>query len=386
MSINSTDDQYQFNMDDPLCAQYETYTLGRFIYIIKATLIATLGTIANAVLVYVFCTKRAKSTPATLYPTVLAILDLSICFEYILLFGVDAIVSYVKIESLFTLYYLYIIPAYVLSRITQLAIPYMLIFATLERLVWTYGKIKNKYLKVLYSTSGRHWTVIVTMTICCLLRLPTAIAMEVGSYPLCDDFFRTLTTQPRSWVSQSTFYQFFDFDIMTVAQTCIPFFLLIVLNMIIVKKFCEKNETKRDDLSVCSNSPPPSQSAQKHLLLDDSPRKISALVTLQPLRTMSDSVRSAIYTMAAIVFSYLISNTLHLVLTILERTHHPLLIDEEDALKSSTFHTFFSDMVSFVYMFTSAIRILIYYGCNPVIRKDIQQFFHKKHKTMAVDV
>lgn len=42
---------------------------------------------------------------------------------------------------------------------------------------------------------------------------------------------------------------------------------------------------------------------------------------------------------------------------------------------SSTFHTFFSDLVSFVYMFTSAIRIVIYYLCNPKIRGDLIDFF-----------
>ncbi|KJH48551.1 hypothetical protein DICVIV_05347 [Dictyocaulus viviparus] len=55
---------------------------------------------------------------------------------------------------------------------------------------------------------------------------------------------------------------------------------------------------------------------------------------------------------------------------------HPLLHDTEDPLLSSTFHTFFSDAVSFVYMFTSAIRILIYFGCNPVIRSHILNILH----------
>lgn len=40
------------------------------------------------------------------------------------------------LQSLYELYYAYSIPVFTLSRFVQLAIPYMLIFATLERLLW----------------------------------------------------------------------------------------------------------------------------------------------------------------------------------------------------------------------------------------------------------
>ncbi|KAK6043187.1 hypothetical protein COOONC_19308 [Cooperia oncophora] len=98
-------------------------------------------------------------------------------------------------------------------------------------------------------------------------------------------------------------------------------------------------------------------------------------LSIRPVKSVSASVRSAIMTMVAIVASYLISNTLHLILTVMERSDHPILHDTEDPLQASTFHTFFSDMVSFVYMFTSAIRLLIYFFCNPAIRGDILNFF-----------
>lgn len=109
---------------------------------------------------------------------------------------------------------------------------------------------------------------------------------------------------------------------------------------------------------------------------------------------------SAIYTMVSIVASYLICNTLHLILTVLERyvksflyyTHNKpirkrsllflssdsdLLKDPNDPGLASTFHTRFSDIVSFVYMFTSAMRLLIHYFCNSTIRSDINGYFCK---------
>lgn len=87
-------------------------------------------------------------------------------------------------------------------------------------------------------------------------------------------------------------------------------------------------------------------------------------------------MRSAVLTMTAIVASYLISNTLSLILTILERTDSDLLKDSNDETLASTFHSTFSDIVSFTYMFTSAVRIIIYYICNPSIRTDLNEYFN----------
>nr|CDJ81128.1 Protein FRPR-7 [Haemonchus contortus] len=349
------------NEFDPLCAQYETYTTARFIFITLATVIACLGTAANLLLMHIFSFKKAASTPATLYPTILAFLDFAICLEYLLLFGVDAIVCFLRVESLFVLYYMYIIPAYVASRVTQLAIPYMLIFATLERLVWTSGNVRSRFLLAMLSTSGRYFTAIISLLVCVALRLPTAFAIEVAVYPECEDFFRTMTTQPRAWTNDSEIYYFFDFHLMTIAQTLVPFIILFALNIVIIRKLTKTTQSKKE-------------------LICDTGSKMDSLNTvillsIRPVKSVSASVRSAIMTMVAIVASYLISNTLHLILTVMERSDHPILHDTEDPLLSSTFHTFFSDMVSFTYMFTSAIRLLIYFICNATIRADILKFF-----------
>uniref|UniRef100_A0A0M3IPK2 G_PROTEIN_RECEP_F1_2 domain-containing protein n=1 Tax=Ascaris lumbricoides TaxID=6252 RepID=A0A0M3IPK2_ASCLU len=88
---------------------------------------------------------------------------------------------------------------------------------------------------------------------------------------------------------------------------------------------------------------------------------------------MTNPVRDAIYAMMIIVTTYLISNSLHLILTILERSKSSLLRDPMDANMASTFHTVFSDTVSFVYMFTSAIRLIIYCICDPTTRNDVKR-------------
>lgn len=116
----------------------------RFLFLSGASVLALLGLAANLFLFVLFSTRQSRegtNTPATLYPRVLALLDACICAVYILLFGADAAVVYLRSRSLFLLYHMYIVPAFVLARMAQLAIPYMLIFASLERLVWIGGKL-----------------------------------------------------------------------------------------------------------------------------------------------------------------------------------------------------------------------------------------------------
>uniref|UniRef100_A0A914C3D6 Uncharacterized protein n=1 Tax=Acrobeloides nanus TaxID=290746 RepID=A0A914C3D6_9BILA len=74
---------------------------------------------------------------------------------------------------------------------------------------------------------------------------------------------------------------------------------------------------------------------------------------------MNPAVKSVIYTMLDIITSYLVSNTLHLVLSVLKRSYSHFLKNPKEPELDSTFHTVFSDLVSFVYMFTSAIRLVI---------------------------
>lgn len=45
------------------------------------------------------------------------------------------------LQSLFRLYHVYVVPAFAISKVNQMAIPYMLILATLERLVWVTNEL-----------------------------------------------------------------------------------------------------------------------------------------------------------------------------------------------------------------------------------------------------
>ncbi|KAF7638439.1 hypothetical protein Mgra_00002117 [Meloidogyne graminicola] len=310
---------------------YETYNLARFLFVSIAS--------------------------------IFAFFDSCICSVYILLFGVDAISFGIRIKTLFIFYHWYIIPAFVIARIAQLAIPYMLIFASLERLIWIEGKLNNcSIIQHLYSIKGRKITIIITLFICIILRLPTLWAITIHYYPNCKDFFRSLSAGPSDWVFKSQFYQFYDFHLLSVAQTVFPFFLLLTINLIVIRRVSKSNNNNNNSFNKTTKTLNKSFNLNKR---KSSSFRINKL-------TFNGPVRSAVYTMVCIVCTYLISNSLHLILCILEKSNSLLLKDPTDPSLASTFHTVFSDAVSFVYMFTSAIRILIYYSCNQQIRIKIK--------------
>lgn len=81
-----------------LCGYTEEAGTGRFIFITLSSILALIGSGANVLLFYVFTFRTVPSTPPTLYPTFLSLLDTLICTFYVLFFGVDIFAIYLKIE------------------------------------------------------------------------------------------------------------------------------------------------------------------------------------------------------------------------------------------------------------------------------------------------
>lgn len=87
----------------------------------------------------------------------------------------------------------------------------------------------------MYSVRGRHITVAISLLICISLRLPTFWATKVYEYPKCEDFFRSKTASAAPWVRENLIYHVYDFHLLSIAQTVIPFFLLFTLNIVSFK-------------------------------------------------------------------------------------------------------------------------------------------------------
>lgn len=113
----------------------------RFPIIASATLLALFGCCANLLLFYIFvwrptAMEGAKYAHSNLYLAVLALLDFLLCVVYVLLFGVKTIAAYWHWEAVFLFVWSYKLLVFAVSRMIQLAIPYILVAATTERFIW----------------------------------------------------------------------------------------------------------------------------------------------------------------------------------------------------------------------------------------------------------
>lgn len=159
---------------------------------------------------------------------------------------------------------------------------------------------------------------------------------------------------------------------MAFIQTLLPFVVLVVTNIIIVKRLSAVHAIEKQHIQKLQDqNVPPSQKSSTSLMPFQELRRTSMKKLSFSRIRMPQSVRNAVYTTLAIVASYLVCNSLHLILTVLERSKATILEDAEDPLKASTFYTFFGDTVSAFYMVTSAIRIVIYCKCNPVVKAQV---------------
>ncbi|CAJ0606669.1 unnamed protein product [Cylicocyclus nassatus] len=376
-----------FTQEVEECGFFEGYTLQRFLIITAFSMVSLFGILANSLLMAVFW----KTLPVSVYLACLASMDMLICLTYLLLFGVDAGFVYLKDKTLFFLYHRYIVPTFFIAKTVQFAIPFLLILITLERYVWTTKEKTRQLFAPMFSDKGRCVTVLILVALSILLRLPVLFATEVRQFP-CSDYFRSESVSPSEWASNSRAYYVFDFHVITAVQTCFPFFMLLILNMVIVRRLlAEKKEQAyagkpRIDFIAHKNASDTNITlTENFVILEIASEIMRESLLKRSSRGKGSQLRNAIYTMLAIVMSYLVCNGVHLFLTFLERTDASLLYDSDDPNQSSNFYIALSDTVSICYMVSSAIRILIYGKCNPKLRREIREYLRDRKKMSLID-
>uniref|UniRef100_A0A0K0E0V6 G_PROTEIN_RECEP_F1_2 domain-containing protein n=1 Tax=Strongyloides stercoralis TaxID=6248 RepID=A0A0K0E0V6_STRER len=361
-SINKSFEKYD---QQPICGHTEEINLFRYLYTSFASFISGIGLLLNILMLWIFIKKlNDKKDRPYFYSIFLAILDCLICILFILIFGVDVFAGYNRIESLFIIYHDYIIIVFILSKITQLSIPYILILSTFER----YAVITKKWNKSIFFTiKTRIFTLIICLLFCIILKIPSAFSIVIEEYPNCSNPFRKLAVDISDFAKHNLWYSIYDFQVMCFIQQVVPFLTILIFNLLIVKKLSITRKKQKSQTIV-------ETSCRANNVMGFS------LSHLQVLHYQNDyklnrKIGNAVYSTLAICFSYLICNGAHLILTILERTNSTLLVDKDDETKASLFYTTFGDVVSFMYMFTSAIRFVIYYKYNNDIKIEILQIF-----------
>uniref|UniRef100_A0A158Q7I5 G_PROTEIN_RECEP_F1_2 domain-containing protein n=1 Tax=Elaeophora elaphi TaxID=1147741 RepID=A0A158Q7I5_9BILA len=324
----------------------EGYDGARYALVVYiGTPIALIGTLFNGILLTIFGHKKTLNSP-DFYLLLLAIFDMLICQLYIPFFTMDALAIYYQIESIHHLWHTYIMQIYCTSRFVQFSAVYMMLCATFERLVCISGK---RYLSWFITDCGRLITVIFALSVSLILRFPTFFDYKIAYHANCPPFQDYLFLPV---LMSYSLYAKFNFYMMSIVQTILPFILLTCFNIIIIylthKRLyrASSHDTKLYMLGF-----------------------VNVFRQESKNRKIFQELKFATRTMVAIVFTYLTCNAFSVFMSVMENVfpESSLLIDTYGS--STKFYTIAADLVSILVVLNSLLRMIVYLICNPQFRE-----------------
>ncbi|VDK51267.1 unnamed protein product [Anisakis simplex] len=291
---------------------------------------------------------------------VLALLDLLLCLTYLWMFAFPKFAVTFRLAFLYWIVWETNIYVYTLGRMTQMAIPYVIIASTAERLAWITGKASMSS-----QGYGRLVVVILLLTSIFVLRVPALWAMQLTTNAECD-LFESKFLSPTEFMSDERF-KLFDI-VVNFLHIIASFLILTVLNAIIVIKLREYHKAARRQSALIS----PSVLFESH----------DMCTAREEERRERQRLRIAIKTTVVIISTYLACNSLHFCLFIIEQFDPTWLLDETGNA-FNWIYVMLGDFVSILFVVSSTIRLFIYYKYNAEIREQILSI-HVFHTTKLI--
>uniref|UniRef100_A0AAF5PUK2 G_PROTEIN_RECEP_F1_2 domain-containing protein n=1 Tax=Wuchereria bancrofti TaxID=6293 RepID=A0AAF5PUK2_WUCBA len=333
-------------MNETECAEKnEGYDNARFALVVYiGTPVAFLGTVFNGILLIIFCHKKSLNSP-DFYLLFLAIFDMLICVLYIPFFTMDALAIYYQIKSLHHLWHTYVMQIYCMSRFVQFGAVYMMLCATFERFVYISSK---RCLSWFITDNGRLITAIVALVISLIFRFPTFFDYKIVYRANCPPFQDYLFLP---MLMSYPLYTKFNFYMMSIVQTILPFILLTCFNIVIIylthKRLYKTSHSMKFYMLGFTN-----------VIRQESKN-----------RKIHQELKYATRTMVAIVFTYLTCNVFSVFMSVLENVfpESSMLVDNYGS--STKFYTMAADLVSILVVLNSLLRMTVHMICNPQFRE-----------------
>ncbi|MCP9262526.1 hypothetical protein DINM_005902 [Dirofilaria immitis] len=300
-------------IDDGLsnCDYYEAnYVNERFWLVsIIGTSVATLSIIQNSFLFTVLIVNKAHRQSYVLYFILLAFFDILIAGAYIPLMSISQLADYFMSPLLLQAWYTYMIPMITISHIAMTSSSFLILAATFERYCMT----------------------VVPKMMNCLNRYRDHIAA-------------------------------FDIIVGIMTKSSLALEFKVKQNAECVGKMTEYSL----DLSTISLNPTYNVLWRLWFPLqrNQHANSIGELGKVQ----IKDRVRTATRTLVFVVFTYLLSNILNVIITIWEYIDYETLLTEYKRL-----YIFCTDLVSLLTTLAGSLRLSIYAMCNPELRLEFKQ-------------
>lgn len=302
--------------------------------------VCVIGIGSNIALLQVLFQPKQRST-YLIYLAVLAILDILILISYLVVPVVGVLYEYYKSYFLYRLWHSWVPYFYALTRIVLLASTYLMLACTVERYWEVIQLHKPSPEKAIVSQKRRYLNIACVLLGTVAFRFTVLFELTIEKHPECDGTMAYVTLDRTDLVKNNYFYaEIYSFWAVHFAQVFFPFPVLVLLNILIILGWRSVLRNRRK------------QSLEMKRLIERS--------------------HSARQMMVSLVTSYLIFNTLQVVITIWEHVSMDFLNDHRD------FYAFAADVVTLLTAINASTRLPIYYATNMSIRLAIQELWLSK--------
>ncbi|EFO92083.1 hypothetical protein CRE_13722 [Caenorhabditis remanei] len=294
--------------------------------------ISFISMIENIFLFWLFVTSR-RHRRENLFMMLLAFFDIFVSMAYIMLMSVNVLSDVLMSPVLVSVWYTYMIPILTVSHIAMTSSSFLIVAASFERYCAT---LNSPYLR--FAQRNRSFLALCAVFLGVVSKGTISIEFELVHHEQCIGQMMATTMKFRPFVFETQYHYLFRFWYRNFVTVFAPFFILLYLNIRIVKAL-----TTYTTATVCLVTNGNSEDLQK--------RKASA--------------RAATRTLVMVGCCYIVSNIINVILTSLEQTNNELADDHPDI------YIVLIDLVSLLTTMACAARLPIYLYCQPVLRREI---------------
>uniref|UniRef100_A0A915DR07 G-protein coupled receptors family 1 profile domain-containing protein n=1 Tax=Ditylenchus dipsaci TaxID=166011 RepID=A0A915DR07_9BILA len=302
-----------------------------WIVTVFGTCVSIVSIVENLFFFYLFSTRKHHRTTYNMYMLFLALSDVFVSAAYVLLMSMNVLSDYLQSPTLVRIWFSYMVPILTVSHCGITSSCFLILAATFERYCLT---VNSKYVRLIQR--NRKFIVLFAIFFGVLSKGSICLEFKISYLEECAGHITEIRLEFEEFVYDTPYNTVWRFWYRNFVTVFFPFFALLTLNIWIVRAL-SSNERKNGLYTTSS----------KHFK-----RKKVA--------------RSATRTTVLVVFTYLISNIINVVLTTWEHVDKMSLLTDYVQVYAIAL-----DLASLMTNMACAFRPMIYLICQPTLRQEV---------------
>ncbi|GMR59472.1 hypothetical protein PMAYCL1PPCAC_29667, partial [Pristionchus mayeri] len=291
--------------------------------------VSIVSILENLFIFFLFASSRQHRNSYNLYLLLLAFFDVFMGISYIALMSVMVIINFTASYQLKRMWASYLVPMLAISQVALTTSTYLITFAAIERYAIT---ITHRTVELLQK--NRRWFVLTAFVIGLITKGSYFLELRIERNETCAGHVAEFKAAPSNLTLNTIYRTYFRFHFRTISTVIAPFFFLFLITSSLVWKLKKAIREKNGQM-----------------------------LDVQHAKQKKARIRAATRTLVILIFTYLMSNCLGVLISLWE------YID-----MNSLYSNISVDIISFLSIVACALRLPIYLSCQPLLRKEAKQF------------